>query len=125
MAGLGAFVLVSTGVFLVWLGPVWAGLVHVLGLLALIREGSGIDVSEEGVRFWGFLRPRTLIWAQIRDIDAVGRRIHVSTRTAVHVLGAPRPGVLLTDEDFDAKYAVLRETWQHRRAGTALRTGVS
>ena len=125
MTGLGAFVLLSTGVFTVWLGPVWGGLVHVLGLLALVREGCGVDVSTDGVRFWGFLRPRSLTWAQIRDIETTGSRIHLSTRNTVHVLGAPRQGVMLTDRSFDAKYTELRQAWERRRAGsTALETGV-
>jgi hypothetical protein len=125
IAGLGAFVLVATGVFTVWLGPLWGGLVHALGLLTLVREGSGVEVSPAGVRFWGFLRPRTLTWAQIRDIEDAGSRIHLCTRTAVHVLGAPRQGLVLTDPAFDAKYAALRQAWEHRRAGsTALETGV-
>ena len=117
IAGLGAFVLVTTGVFTLWLGPVWGGLVWALGLLTLVREGSGVEVSAAGVRFWGFLRPRTLTWAQVRDIEAQGSRIHLSTRTAVHVLGAPRRGHLLGDPEFGGKYTMLRQTWERRRAG--------
>jgi hypothetical protein len=121
LAGLGALVIAATGVFTIWIGPLWGILVHVLGLLALVREGSGVELSFTGVRFWGFARPRTLAWSQIRDIQVAGSRIHVSTRTAVHVLGAPRRGLFLTDPAFDAKYALLRQTWEARRAGaTAL-----
>lgn len=117
LAGLGALVIAATGFFTVWLGPLWGGGVHVLGLLALVREGSGVEVSFSGIRFWGFARPRTLSWAQIRDVQVAGSRIHVSTRTAVHVLGAPRRGVVLTDRSFDSKYALLRQSWEVRRAG--------
>jgi hypothetical protein len=128
IAGLGAFVLVATGVFTIWLGPFWGALVHALGVLTLVREGSGVEVSPAGVRFWGFLRPRSLTWAQVRDIEAPGSRIHLCTRTAVHVLGAPRRGHLLADPEFAGKYALLRQTWERQRAGgtasTEIGTGV-
>ncbi|MDQ1678279.1 MAG: hypothetical protein QOC93_3423 [Actinomycetota bacterium] len=128
IAGLGAFVLVATGMFTIWLGPFWGALVHALGVLTLVREGSGVEVSPAGVRFWGFLRPRSLTWAQVRDIEAPGSRIHLCTRTAVHVLGAPRRGHLLADPAFAGKYALLRQTWERQRAGgtasTEIGTGV-
>jgi hypothetical protein len=93
--------------------------VHALGLLTLVREGSGVEVSPAGVRFWGFLRPRSLTWAQVRDIEAPGSRIHLYTRTSIHVLGAPRRGHLLGDPGFGGKYRLLRQTWERQRAGGA------
>jgi hypothetical protein len=122
LAGLGVFVLVATVLFTVWFGPVWGGLAHVLGLLALIREGTGVELSHSGVRFWGFARRRSLTWAQVRDIQTAGSRIQVSTRTSVYVLGAPRRGHVLDDAAFDMKYALLRQTWEDRRAGRSTRT---
>lgn len=122
LAGLGVFVLAATAVFTLWFGPVWGGLVHVLGLLALVREGTGVELSHDGVRFWGFARRRSLTWAQVRDVQTAGSRIQVSTRTAVYVPGAPRRGHVLSDPAFDAKYALLRQTWEHRRAVRPART---
>ncbi|HEV7825542.1 MAG TPA: hypothetical protein VGP02_11595 [Mycobacteriales bacterium] len=120
LAVLGAFVIVATGLFTVWVGPLWGGLVHLIGLVTLVREGWGVEISRTGVRFWGSLRPRSLTWAQIRDIEAAGHRIHLCTRTGVHVLGAPRRGFVLTDPAFEAKYAYLRRAWERQRAGAEI-----
>jgi hypothetical protein len=116
LAGVGLFVLVSTAVFTVWLGPFMGILVLLLGLLSLVRDACGIDLDSTGVRFWGFLRPRSLTWAQVRELETNGNRIHLGTRTAVHVLGAPRRGIVLSDPAFDRKYAFLRQTWERHRA---------
>jgi hypothetical protein len=120
LAGLGALVIVATGLFTLWFGPLWGGLVHVLGLVTLVREGWGVEMSGSGVRFWGSLWPRTLSWAQIRDVETAGHRIRLCTRTGTHVLGAPRRGYLLTDRAFDAKYAYLRRAWERKRTGVGV-----
>jgi hypothetical protein len=117
LAGLGAAVIAATALFTLWIGPLWGGLVNIVGLLSLVREGAGVDVSRHGVRFWGFLRPRSLSWAQVVDIDTDGNRIHLTTRSGAHVLGAPRRGLVLGDPRFDAKYGFLRRAWERERAG--------
>jgi len=114
--GLGLLVVTGTAVITVWHGLPFGGLVLVVGLVSLVREATGVELGPDGLRFWGFLRPREVSWAQVRDVDGIGSRIHLHTGVAVHSLGGPHRGLVLRDDTFDEKVATLRRHWQAHRA---------
>lgn len=118
LVGLTALVAVGVGAITSWQGTAVGVMVAALGLLSLTREAVGIQLSESGVRFWGFVRPRTLRWSEIDDVAAVANRIHLVTSTTVYPLWAPRQGIVLRDPEFEAKRDTLTRWWTERRGGT-------
>jgi len=116
LVGLTALVAVGVLAVTAWQGTAVGVAVAALGLLSLTREVAGVQLSEQGVRFWGFVRPRTLRWSEIDDVAAVANRIHLVTSNTVYPLWAPRQGVVLRDAEFEAKRDTLRRWWTERRS---------
>jgi hypothetical protein len=104
----------------VWLPPhrpQW--LLFPLAAVLMIAPARGLLLEGEHLVFWRLLGRRTIPWSSVSAIEV---RTGAVTVTADHIdqrLPALRPGWLLTDPDFDRKFALLQRWWAEHRGGPA------